>query len=53
MNPFGTATLPAISEASADAAILAAKETGKPLRAWFLGGMSLLDYPGGTYWLCD
>jgi hypothetical protein len=54
MNPWGKANLPGISEAAADAAILAAKERGgKPLRCWFLGGMSLLDYPRSTYFLAD
>ena len=54
LNPWGRATLPEISEAAADAAILAAKDRGgKPLRCWFLAGMSLLDYPDSTYFLAD
>jgi NAD(P)-dependent dehydrogenase (short-subunit alcohol dehydrogenase family) len=56
MNPWGAATLPGISEAAADAAILAAQERGgkgKAVRCWFLAGMSLLDYPGSTYFLAD
>lgn len=54
LNPWGKATLPRISEAAADAVILAAQERGgKPLRCWFLAGMSLLDYPGSTYFLGD
>lgn len=54
LNPWGKATLPGISEAAADAAILAAKQRGgRALRCWFLGGMSLLDYPGSTYFLAD
>ena len=54
MNPWGKAILPGISEAAADAAILAVKERGgKALRCWFLAGMSVLDYPGSTYFIAD
>jgi nucleoside-diphosphate-sugar epimerase len=54
LNPWGKATLPGISEAAADAAILSAKERGgNALRCWFLAGMSLLDYPDSTYFLAD
>jgi hypothetical protein len=54
MNPWGKAALPGIPEAAADAAILAAKERdGMTLRCWFLAGMSVLDYPGSTYFIAD
>ncbi|KAG0647607.1 hypothetical protein D0Z07_6869 [Hyphodiscus hymeniophilus] len=54
LNPWGISTLPRISEAAADAAILAARDRGgKALRCWFLAGMSLLDYPASTYFLAD
>lgn len=42
-----------IAQAVSEAAIVAGKKMGKPLRAWFLAGMSLLDYPGSTNLLYD
>lgn len=45
--------LPKIAHSVSDAAIEVGKERGTPLRAWFLGGMGLLDYPGTQYQLQD
>jgi nucleoside-diphosphate-sugar epimerase len=35
-----------IIQAVTTAAVEASKEMGRPIRAWFLGGMTALDYPG-------
>ena len=44
--PWEAPRMQNIIQAVATAAVEASKEMGKPIRAWFLGGMSSLDYPG-------
>ena len=44
--PWQAPRMQEIEQAVITAAVHASKEMGRPLRAWFLGGMSALDYPG-------
>ena len=44
--PWEAPRMQGIIQAVATAAVEASKELGKPIRAWFLGGMTCLDYPG-------
>ena len=44
--PWQAPRMQGIIQAVATAAVEASKEMGKPIRAWFLGGMTSLDYPG-------
>ena len=44
--PWEKPRMQGIIQAIATAAVEASKEMGKPIRAWFMGGMSSLDYPG-------
>lgn len=44
--PWQAPTLQGIEQAVITAAMEASKEMGRPLRTWFLGGMTALDYPG-------
>ena len=46
MAPWGKSDLPVIFHAVVSAAREAGLAKGKPLRTWFLGGMSVLDLPG-------
>jgi len=51
--PWGKSELPTIVHAIVDAVREAGSERGKPLRAWFLAGMSVLHYPGLESMLMD
>ncbi|GAM91541.1 hypothetical protein ANO11243_095930 [Dothideomycetidae sp. 11243] len=44
--PWGSSDLPAIFKAVADAAVEAGRGKKAPLRAWFLGGLGIMDIPG-------
>lgn len=44
--PWQAPRMQDIIQAVVTGAVEASKELGKPVRAWFLGGMSALDYPG-------
>lgn len=44
--PWKEYLLPKIAKAVTDAAIAVGKERGRPLRAWLVSGMSILQYPG-------
>ena len=46
MFPWQAPQLLEIEQAVISAAVDASKQLEKPIRAWFLGGMSALDYPG-------
>lgn len=46
MAPWGKSDLPAIFRAVVDATQQVGLDRKKPLRAWFLGGMGVLYYPG-------
>ena len=51
--PWREHLLPKIAKAVSDAAVAVGKERGKPLRAWFVAGLGLLEYPGTGYLLQD
>ena len=51
--PWKEHLLPKIVKAVADAAVAVGQERGRPMRAWFIGGMGLLQYPGTKYLLQD
>ena len=44
--PWQAPRMQEIIQAVTAAAVDASKEIGRPIRGWFLGGMSALDYPG-------
>lgn len=44
--PWQDPRMQGIIQSVTTAAIEASKEMGRPIRAWFLGGMTALDYPG-------
>ncbi len=44
--PWQDPRMQGIIQAVTTAAVEASKEMGRPIRAWFLGGMTALDYPG-------
>lgn len=44
--PWQDPRMQGIIHAVTTAAVEASKEMGRPIRAWFLGGMTALDYPG-------
>ena len=44
--PWSEPQMQDIIKAVATGAIDASKELNRPVRAWFLGGMSVLDFPG-------
>lgn len=46
LPPWGRSELPAIFYAVVDVIRAAGMERRKPLRAWFLGGLGVLYYPG-------
>ena len=46
LAPWGKSDLPVIFRAVLDGVKEAGLERGKPLRAWFLGGLGALYYPG-------
>lgn len=46
LPPWGKSDLPEIFRAVLNAVREAGKERGSPLRAWFLGGAGVLNYPG-------
>lgn len=46
MAPWGTSDLPEIVRAVVEGIRAAGEERGKPLRAWFLGGLGVLHFPG-------
>ncbi|PSN70693.1 hypothetical protein BS50DRAFT_597943 [Corynespora cassiicola Philippines] len=47
MPPWGKSDLPEIFKAVVSGVVEAGRERGKPLRMWVLGGMGVLDFPGG------
>ena len=51
--PWKEFLLQKIAKAVSDAAIIVGRERGRPLRAWFLGGLTLLRIPGTTYLVRD
>lgn len=53
MAPWGTSELPKIFQAVVHAVQQAGLERHKPLRAWFLGGLGVLYYPGSQSMLSD
>ena len=44
--PWSEPQIQGIIKAVATGAVDASKELNRPIRAWFLAGMSILDYPG-------
>ena len=44
--PWSKPQMQEIIKAAATGAVDASKELNRPIRAWFLGGMSILDVPG-------
>lgn len=44
--PWQNPQLQEIEEAIATAAVNAGRKLGHPLRCWFMGGLTVLDYPG-------
>jgi len=46
LPPWGKSDFPTIFRAVVDAVREAGTDRNKPLRAWFLGGMGVLYYPG-------
>jgi nucleoside-diphosphate-sugar epimerase len=44
--PWASTTLPEIFRAVVKAVVAAGEERGKPLRAWFMGGLGVLCFPG-------
>ncbi|KAK4696813.1 hypothetical protein P7C71_g1172, partial [Lecanoromycetidae sp. Uapishka_2] len=44
--PWQTPRMQGIIHAAADAAVEAGKTLKSPLRCWFMGGMTALDFPG-------
>ena len=53
MAPWGKSDLPVIFRAVVDALREAGSERKKPLRAWFMGGMSALYFPGSQTMLSN
>ena len=53
LPPWGKGDLPAIFQAVLEAVKKAGSERRKPLRVWFLGGMSVLNYPGSKWLFSD
>lgn len=51
--PWTEYLLGKIAKAVSDAAIAVGKERGKPLRAWFIGGLTLLRVPGTDHLVRD
>lgn len=51
--PWGKSDLPEIFAAVLAAVREVGEERKKPLRAWFLGGMGVLNFPGGESILAD
>ena len=47
--PWKEYQLPKIAKSVADAAVAVGRERGKPLRAWFMGAIALLQCPGTDY----
>lgn len=46
MAPWKSSELPSIIRSVVDGVRAAGRERGSPLRAWFLGGLGVLYYPG-------
>lgn len=44
--PWSEPQMQGVIKAVAAGAIDASKELGRPIRAWFLGGMTVLEFPG-------
>ncbi len=44
--PWSKPQMQEIIQAVATGAVDASKELNRPIRAWFLGGMTVLDFPG-------
>lgn len=44
--PWQAPRMQVIVQAAANAAVEASRKLGYPIRCWFLGGMTVLDYPG-------
>jgi uncharacterized protein YbjT (DUF2867 family) len=53
MAPWGKSDLPEIFRAVLTAVKEAGEERRKPLRVWFMAGMSILTFPGTQYMLSD
>ena len=53
LPPWGKSELPAIFRAVVEAVREAGSERRKPLRAWFLGGLGVLHYPGSETMLSN
>ncbi len=53
LPPWGTSELPAIFRSVLDAVREAGLDRKKPLRAWFLAGFGVLNYPGSQSMLSD
>ena len=51
--PWKEHVLPKIAKAVVDAAVAVGMARGKPLRAWLIGGLGSLEYPGTGYLLQD
>ena len=51
--PWKEHLLPKIAKAVADAAVAVGRARGKPLRAWLIGGLGSLQYPGTGYLVRD
>jgi putative NADH-flavin reductase len=51
--PWAKSDLPQIFRAVANAVLEAGLERKKPLRAWFLGGMGVLNFPGSETMLSN
>ena len=49
----GEQILGKIAASVSSAAIRVGKDRGKPLRAWFIGGLTSLEYPGTKYQIQD
>ena len=48
MFPWQAPQMQHIEKATVKAIVEASEQMGKPLRAWWLGGMTVLDYPGSS-----
>ena len=51
--PWREYLLPKIAKAVTDAAVAVGMARGKPMRAWLIGGLGSLEYPGTGYLLQD
>ena len=51
--PWKELLLPKIAKAVCDAAVAVGKERGRPLRAWLVSGITVLEYPGTIHFITD